>query len=167
MQKFFFWKFADVWTPLYFFTAVSNVCFAVRPSGENTGAVSVHEVLWERSPASVQGSDVRRGLWHCRGMLQTRQENLHTAWGDTNYTFPLDMSPERAVTGLSAGWVDPNVDWLYISISRPQPACTRASARSPPKYIKQVYTLCLCSPSSEIGSSPLKGCEGKCRPGGK
>jgi len=26
---------------------------------------------------------------------------------------------------------------------------------------------CLCSPSSEIGSSPLKGCEGNCRPGGK
>ena len=25
----------------------------------------------------------------------------------------------------------------------------------------------LCSPSSEIGSNPLKGCEGNCRPGGK
>ena len=29
------------------------------------------------------------------------------------------------------------------------------------------HPLCLCSPSSEIGSSPLKGCEGNCRPGGK
>jgi len=27
--------------------------------------------------------------------------------------------------------------------------------------------LCLCSPSSEIGSSPFKGCEGNCGPGGK
>jgi len=28
------------------------------------------------------------------------------------------------------------------------------------------HPLCLCSPSSDIGSSPLKGCEGNCRPGG-
>jgi len=28
-------------------------------------------------------------------------------------------------------------------------------------------TLCLCPPSSKIGSSPLKGCRGNCRPGGK
>ena len=27
-------------------------------------------------------------------------------------------------------------------------------------------TSCLCSPSSKIGSSPLKGCGGNCRPGG-
>ena len=27
--------------------------------------------------------------------------------------------------------------------------------------------LCLCSPSSKIGSSPLKGCGGNCGPGGK
>ena len=29
------------------------------------------------------------------------------------------------------------------------------------------HPLCLCSPSSKIGSSPLKGCRGNCRPGGK
>jgi len=29
------------------------------------------------------------------------------------------------------------------------------------------HPSCLCSPSSEIGSSRLKGCEGNCRPGGK
>ena len=29
------------------------------------------------------------------------------------------------------------------------------------------HPSCLCSPSSEIGSSPLKGCGGNCRPGGK
>ena len=29
------------------------------------------------------------------------------------------------------------------------------------------HPLCLCSPSSKIGSSPLKGCGGNCRPGGK
>jgi len=28
-------------------------------------------------------------------------------------------------------------------------------------------TSCLCSPSSKIGSSPLKGCGGNCRSGGK
>ena len=34
--------------------------------------------------------------------------------------------------------------------------------------IKTVFDACaLCSPSSEIGSSPLKGCEGNCGPGGK
>ena len=38
-----------------------------------------------------------------------------------------DTSPKRAVTGLSPSWVDPDVDWLYISISHPQPAGTRAS----------------------------------------
>jgi len=27
--------------------------------------------------------------------------------------------------------------------------------------------MCLCSPSSEIGSTPLKGCRGNCGPGGK
>ena len=43
-----------------------------------------------------------------------------------------DTSPERAVTGLSPGWVDPDVDWLYISINRPQPTGTRASTRSLP-----------------------------------
>jgi len=29
------------------------------------------------------------------------------------------------------------------------------------------HPLCLCSPSSKIGSSPLKGCGGNCGPGGK
>ena len=29
------------------------------------------------------------------------------------------------------------------------------------------HPSCLCSPSSKTGSSPLKGCEGNCRPGGK
>ena len=29
------------------------------------------------------------------------------------------------------------------------------------------HPLCHCSPSSKNGSSPLKGCEGNCRPGGK
>jgi len=29
--------------------------------------------------------------------------------------------PDRAVTGFSSGWVDPSVDWLYISISCRQP----------------------------------------------
>jgi len=31
----------------------------------------------------------------------------------------------------------------------------------------KVYGYSLCSPSSKIGSSPLKGCGGNCRPGGK
>jgi len=29
------------------------------------------------------------------------------------------------------------------------------------------HRSCLCSPSSEIGSSPPKGCDGNCGPGGK
>jgi len=29
------------------------------------------------------------------------------------------------------------------------------------------HPLCICSPSSKIGSSPLRGCGGNCRPGGK
>ena len=29
------------------------------------------------------------------------------------------------------------------------------------------HSVCLCSPSSGIGISPLKGCGGNCRPGGK
>jgi len=35
------------------------------------------------------------------------------------------------------------------------------------KLFTTSHPSCLCSPSSEIGSSPLKGCEGNCRPGGK
>jgi len=34
-------------------------------------------------------------------------------------------------------------------------------------YANCSHPSCLCSPSSKIGSSPLKGCEGNCRPGGK
>jgi len=30
-----------------------------------------------------------------------------------------------------------------------------------------LVALCLCSPSSDIGRSPLKGCMGNCGPGGK
>jgi len=30
-----------------------------------------------------------------------------------------------------------------------------------------IIVMCFCSPSSEIGSSPLKDCGGKCRPGEK
>jgi len=32
-----------------------------------------------------------------------------------------DTSLEHAIAGLSPGWVDPDVDWLYIRISLPQP----------------------------------------------
>ena len=35
------------------------------------------------------------------------------------------------------------------------------------KLFTPVVTSCLCSPSSEIGSSPLKGREGNCEPSGK
>jgi len=34
-------------------------------------------------------------------------------------------------------------------------------------YANCSHPLCLCSPSSEIGSSPLKGCGDNCRPCGK
>ena len=34
-------------------------------------------------------------------------------------------------------------------------------------YASCSHPLCLCSPSSKTGSSPLKGCGGNCRPGGK
>jgi len=33
---------------------------------------------------------------------------------------------------VSPGWLDPDVDWPYTSISRPQPAGTTASTRSAP-----------------------------------
>jgi len=43
-----------------------------------------------------------------------------------------DTSQEHTVVSLSPGWVDPDVDWLYISINVPHPAGTRPSTRSPP-----------------------------------
>jgi len=43
-----------------------------------------------------------------------------------------DTSQEHTVVSLSPGWVDPDVDWLYISINIPHPAGTRPSTRSPP-----------------------------------
>jgi len=35
------------------------------------------------------------------------------------------------------------------------------------RVVSMLDSFCLCSTSSKIGSSPLKGCGGNCRPGGK
>lgn len=40
-----------------------------------------------------------------------------------------DTSPEYVDTGLSPGWLDHDVDWLYITINSPQPAGTWASVQ--------------------------------------
>ena len=51
-------------------------------------------------------------------------------------------------------------------------AWVQVAAASPRRCLVTVlrklsHPSCLCSPSSETGSSPLKGCEGNCGPGGK
>jgi len=43
-----------------------------------------------------------------------------------------NLLPEHVLAGLSPGWVDPNVDWLYMRINLPQLRGMWASTRSPP-----------------------------------
>jgi len=45
--------------------------------------------------------------------------------------------------------------------------CVSFSALTSLVVIIIIIVMCFCSPSSEIGSSPLKDCGGKCRPGEK
>ena len=45
-----------------------------------------------------------------------------------------------------------------------QPRCCRVTVLGKQNCS---HPTCLCSPSRKIGSSPLKGCGGNCRPGGK
>jgi len=47
------------------------------------------------------------------------------------------MLPEHAVTGLSPWWVDPNVDWLYISINLHQSTSVSVSLS---QVVSTIYT---------------------------
>jgi len=60
----------------------------------------------------------------------------------------------RVVSVLDSGAVGP--------VFKSQLRCCRVTV------LGKLFTpICLCSPSSKIGSSPLKGCEGNCGPDGK
>ena len=59
-------------------------------------------------------------------------------------------------------------EWLACWTQAEGPAFKSQSRRCRVTVLGKLLTsICLCSPSSEIGSSPLKGFEGNCRPGGK
>ena len=62
----------------------------------------------------------------------------------------------------SAGWQVTLCDPVWHVSSRSSAATLRTAI-----HLLLTYLLYIASPSSEIGSSPLKGCGGNCRPGGK
>jgi len=55
-------------------------------------------------------------------------------------------------------WTDAQKAWVQIAAAMLSGNSLRKNCSNP---------SCLCSPSSKIGSSPLKGCWGNCRYGGK
>jgi len=58
-------------------------------------------------------------------------------------------------------------DFRWGSAPRPRQVNLQHSAVGYQTQANCSHPSCLCSPSSEIGSSPLKGCEGNCGHGGK
>jgi len=62
--------------------------------------------------------------------------------------------------GAVAEWL---VSWTQAQKARVQIAATTLLGNS----LRQTAHTHRASPSSKIGSSPLKGCGGNCRPGGK
>jgi len=58
-------------------------------------------------------------------------------------------------------------DFRWGSAPRPRQESLQHSAVGYQTQANCSHPSCLCSPSSEIGSSPLKGCEGNCGHGGK
>ena len=60
-------------------------------------------------------------------------------------------------------------EWLACWTQAPYgPGSNRSrDAVGPQSQANCSHPSCLCSPSIETGSSPVKGCESNCRPGGK
>jgi len=68
---------------------------------------------------------------------------------------------------LLPGWLGSRVVSVLNSVAE-QPGFKSQSRRCRVTVFGKVFTpLCLCSPSSKNCSSPLKGCDGNCRPDGK
>ena len=68
---------------------------------------------------------------------------------------------------MNIGWLGSRVVSVLDSGAE-EPGFKSQSRRCRVTVLGKLFTLIvLCSPSSKIGSSPLKGCGGNCRPGGK
>ena len=80
----------------------------------------------------------------------------------------LSVVVVRRVTELSEisqGWLDSRVVSLLDS-SAVGPGFKSQPRRCRVTVLGKLFTpICLCSSSSKIGSSPLEGCGGNCRPG--
>ena len=73
----------------------------------------------------------------------------------------------RAWYGMELGWLGSRLVSVLDSGAE-GPGFKSQSRRCRVTVLgKRSYPSCLYSPSSKIGSSPLKGCGGNCRPGGK
>jgi len=77
------------------------------------------------------------------------------------------MNTEKKYKGsyCAAGWLGSRVVSVLDS-GAVGPAFKSQSRRCRVTVFGKLFTP-ICSPSSKTGSSPLKGCEGNCRPGGK
>ena len=66
------------------------------------------------------------------------------------------------------GWGGSVAEWLAIegSLGAEGPGYKLQPRRCPVTVLGKLFTR-ICSASSEIDNSPLKGCEGNCGPGGK
>ena len=110
--------------------------------------------------------------WPCQSVckhayLRNRMPRLHhifcttlsgsvLLWRRCNRLYTSGFDDEG---GSVAEWL---AYWTQAQKARAQIAVATLSGSS----LRQT-ALCLCSPISKIGSSPLKGCGGNCRPGGK
>jgi len=83
------------------------------------------------------------------------------------YAKALGTRVNSFTTVLPTGWLSSRVVSLLDSGAegpgfKSQSRCCRITV------LGKLFTpLCLCSPNSKIGSSPVKCCRGNCRPGGK
>jgi len=72
--------------------------------------------------------------------------------------------------GSTSAFINSRLDWMGGSVAEWLACWTQARKGLGSHCSRDAncsHPLCLCLPSSKIGSSPLKGCGGNCRPGGK
>jgi len=104
------------------------------------------------------------------GHLPLPPKNNHRGYPpvtNLNLTLNPNSYTDFVLSNLILGWLGSRLASVLDS------GAERPRFKSQPRRCRvtvsgKLFTpLCLCSPSSKIGSSPLKGCEGNCRPGGK
>jgi len=79
----------------------------------------------------------------------------------------IGYSYRNSISRFSNGWLGSRVVSMLDSGAE-GPGFKSQPRRYRVTVLGKLFTpIVLCSPRSEIGSSPLKGCDGNCGPGGK